>query len=110
MDGVTATLNYLRPGSRRNRLYVAPGGHLTTTEYAPTAVTIGNGRPHVADFGLDRSGFTLLSHRSAVTDLGDQTQLDTVYTAEVLDLVKQAMGADEVVPIGWVIRAREPAA
>ena len=34
MDGVTATLNYLRPGSRRNRLYVAPGGHLTTTQYA----------------------------------------------------------------------------
>lgn len=38
MDGVTgdaalsATLNYLRPGSKRNRLYVAPGGHLATTE------------------------------------------------------------------------------
>ena len=61
MDGVTgdaalsATLNYLRPGSKRNRLYVAPGGHLTTTEYAPTTVTITNGRPHVGDFGLDRS-------------------------------------------------------
>jgi hypothetical protein len=104
MDGVTATLNYLRPGSRRNRLYVAPGGHLTTTLYAPTAVTIANGRPHVADFGLDRSGFTLLRHRSAVTDLGDPAQLDTVYTAEALDLVQQATGADEVVPIGWVIR------
>ena len=88
MDGVTgdaalsATLNYLRPGSTRNRLYVAPGGHLTTTEYAPTTVTITNGRPHVDDFGLDRSGFTLLRHTSAVGDFGDPAQLDGTYAAE----------------------------
>jgi hypothetical protein len=45
---VSATLNYLAPGSTRNRLYVALGGHLTTTEYAPTTVTIANGRPPTA--------------------------------------------------------------
>jgi hypothetical protein len=101
---VSATLNYLRPGSTRNRLYVALGGHLTTTQYAPTTVTITNGRPHTSDFGLDRSGFTLLRHHSAVTDFGDREQLDGTYTAEVADLVKQATGADEVVSIGWVIR------
>ena len=102
--GVTATLNYLRPGSPRNRLYVALGGHLTTTQYAPTEVTVRNGRPHLDDFGLDRSGFTLLRHRSAVTDFGDKEQLDGTYTAEVAGLVKEATGADEVVPLGWVIR------
>ena len=101
---VSATLNYLRPGSKRNRLYVAPGGHLTTTEYAPTTVTITNGRPHVDDFGLDRSGFTLLRHTSAVDDFGDPAQLDGSYQAEAADRVKQALGADEVVSIGWVIR------
>jgi hypothetical protein len=101
---VTATLNYLRPGSPRNRLYVAPGGHLTTTQYAPTEVTISNGRPHLDDFGLDRSGFTLLRHRSAVTDFGDREQLDGTYTSEVAALVKEATGADEVVTLGWVIR------
>ncbi|MGH3278316.1 MAG: CmcJ/NvfI family oxidoreductase, partial [Trebonia sp.] len=104
MDAVPATLNYLRPGSRRNRLYVAPGGHLTTTEYAPTEVTITNGRPHVDDFGLDRSGFTLLNHASAVTDLGDTGQLDGAYTAEACELVRQALGADEIASIGWVVR------
>ena len=36
MDAVSATLNYLRPGSKRNRLYVAPGGHLKAP-YAATA-------------------------------------------------------------------------
>jgi hypothetical protein len=107
MDGVSsvsATLNYLRPGSQRNRLYVAPGGHLTTTQYAPTTVTIANGRTHLADFGLDRSGFTLLRHASAVTDFGDPAQLDGTYQAEAAELVRQALGADEIVPTGWVIR------
>ena len=85
-DSVSATLNYLRPGSRRNRLYVAPGGHMTTTEYAPTTVTITNGRPHVHDFGLDRSGFTLLRHASAVDDLGDPAKLDGAYAAEAAEL------------------------
>jgi len=112
MDGVTgdaapavaATLNYLAPGSRRNRLYVALGGHLTTTKYAPTTVTIANARPHGHDFGLDRSGFTLLEHRSAVADFGAAGELDRIYTPEAIDLVKQATGADEVVSLGWVIR------
>jgi len=101
---VTATLNYLRPGSPRNRLYVALGGHLTTTQYAPTEVTISNGRPHLDDFGLDRSGFTLPRHRGAVTDFGDREQLDGTYTGEVAGLVKEATGAAEVVTLGWVIR------
>jgi len=104
VSAVSATLNYLSPESKRNRLYVALGGHLTTTEYAPTTVTIANGRPHLGDFGLDRSGFTLLRHHSAVTDFGDQAQLDGSYTAEVSDLLKETLGADEVVTLGWVIR------
>jgi len=101
---VTAALNYLAPGSRRNRLYVALGGHMTTTRYAPATVTIVNARPYLDDFGLDRSGFTLLAHRSEVTDFADNNQLDGIYTPEAVDLVKRATGADEVVSLGWVIR------
>ncbi len=103
-DGVSATLNYVDPESARNRLYVAKGGHMTTTRYAPRTVTIANGRPHAAEFSLDRSGFTLLGHESAVTDFSDPRQLDTTYTAEALDLVKRVTGADEAVALGWVIR------
>lgn len=105
---VSATVNYVAPDSARNRLYVAPGGHLTTTRYAPATVTIADGRPHLADFGLDRSGFTLLEHRSAVTDFTDPAQLDGTYQAEVLALVREATGADEVVPVGWVLRSSAP--
>jgi hypothetical protein len=103
-DGVSATLNYVDPGSARNRLYVAKSGHMTTTRYAPQTVVIADGRPHAAEFGLDRSGFTLLAHESAVTDFADPRQLDTVYTAEALELVKRVTGADEAVSLGWVVR------
>ncbi len=102
--GVRATLNYVAPWSRRNRLYVSPADHITTTLYAPQTVLIADGRPHREDFSLDRSGFTLLDHESTVTDFGDSAQLDEVYTGEAIDLVKSATGADAVVPIGWIIR------
>ena len=102
--GVLATLNYLAPGSARNRLYVAPGGHMTTTQYAPRAVRIANGRPHRDGFGLDSSGFTLLDHRSAVAGFDDAREIDRVYVGEAAGLVRQLTGADEVVPLGWVIR------
>src|ERR1700761_2709562 len=106
---VSATLNYLRPGSKRNRLYVAPGGHMTTTEYAPTTVTITNGRPHAADFSLDRSGFTLLRRPSAVEDFADPAQLDGTYQAEAGEVVRQALGADEIVPPGRGVRPAKQA-
>src|SRR4051812_27394172 len=84
------------PPRPRSRLYVAPGGHMTTTRYAPATVQVHDARPHVTDFGLDRSGFTLLRHASAVSDFRDPAQLDGVYGAEVAELVKQATGADDV--------------
>ncbi|MCL2582844.1 MAG: hypothetical protein FWE35_10345 [Streptosporangiales bacterium] len=108
MASVSATLNYVAPDSRRNRLYVGPGGHMTTTRYAPREVEITDGRPFRDDFALDASGFTLLGHRSDVTDFNDPSQLDDVYVPEAKALVKEATGADDVALIGWVIRRSGP--
>ena len=102
--GVAATLNYLATGSTRNRLYVAPGGHMTTTLYDSRTVWIADGRPARDDFALDSSGFTLLDHDSAVTGFADADEIDRVYVPEATDLVRQVTGADQVVSIGWVIR------
>jgi hypothetical protein len=77
---------------------------VTTTQYAPQTVRIANGRPYREDFGLDRSGFALLDHHSAVTDFCDAAELDSVYTDEATDLVRRVTGADKVVALGWVIR------
>jgi hypothetical protein len=103
-SGVTATLNYLAPGSTRNRLYVAPGGHMTTTQYDSRSVWIADGRPNRDDFGLDRSGFTMLDHGSALASFDDASEIDRIYVPEAADLVRQVTGADQVVSIGWVIR------
>jgi hypothetical protein len=57
---VTATLNYMAPDPACNRLYVANGGHMTTTRYAPAAIEIHDGRPHLSEFSLDALSRLLL--------------------------------------------------
>jgi len=108
MDGVRATLNYLAPGSARNRLYVAPGDHLSTTQYEPRTVGIGDGRACRAEFTLDGTGFALVDHRSAVAGLADAAELDGTYTSETTDLVRQLTGADQVISLGWMLRRSAP--
>jgi hypothetical protein len=104
MEHVSATLNYLAPGSKRNRLYVAPGNHKSTTQYDPRTVAIGDGRSCPDTFTLNRAGFELRRHRSAVTDFGDPGELDGPYTAEVAALVTALTGADRIVSLGWMLR------
>src|SRR5277367_2780623 len=51
-EGVEATVDYLVPGSRINRRYVAPGAELNTGRYAPHTIFIRNGRPVQGALGL----------------------------------------------------------
>jgi len=51
------------------------------------------GREH----SLDREGFMLLPHESAVTDWNDREQLKTVYCAEMAEFAKNLLGADKAV-------------
>jgi hypothetical protein len=104
VDEVCASLNYLAPWSARNRLYVAPGDHLSTTQYDPREVPIADGRARRDEFTLDTAGFALIDHRSAAADFADPAELDGTYTAEALSLVRELTGADEVVSLGWMLR------
>ena len=45
---------------------------------------------------LDREGFQLVRHTSAVRDYLDTTQLERVYFAEIRDLIRNATGARAV--------------
>lgn len=101
---MTATLNYVASTSTRNRLYVAPGDHWTTTSYDPRPVAVADARPHRGELGLDTAGFTLVAHVSAVVDFGDDRELDQVYVPETCEVVRQLTGADLVVARGWVRR------
>lgn len=45
---------------------------------------------------VDREGFQLVAHRSAVSDWRDRQQLQDIYLGEVRDLIAALTGADEV--------------
>jgi hypothetical protein len=102
--GVEATIDYLIPGSRINRRYVAPGAELNTGRYAPHNVFIRNGRRAQDTLGLDTQGFTLARQPSRVVDFKDKAEVDAVYSAEVERIVRALTGADLVAPLGYVLR------
>ena len=108
VEGVEATIDYLVPGSRINRRYVAPGAELNTGRYAAHTVFIGNGRPVQDALGLDTQGFVLAKQPSRVTNFRDKTEVDAVYSAEVERIVKALTGAHLVAPLGYVLRTSGP--
>ena len=104
MDGVWGTVNYLAPGSTRNRLYVAPGDQRATARYEARQVLIGDGRARRDDLALDAAGFALVDHRTCVPGLDSPAALDGAYTGECARLVRALTGADYVVSLGWLMR------
>ena len=67
---------------------------------APAEVAIADARGH--DCSLDREGFTLVEHKSAVADLTDLAAVAAVHREEVAELLARVTGCDEVVmtPMG----------
>jgi hypothetical protein len=104
MNGVWGTVNYLAPGSTRNRLYVAPGEQRATARYEPRQVFVGDGRACRDDLTFDAAGFTLADHQTSVPCLDNPAVLDGAYTGEALNLVRALTGADYVVSLGWMMR------
>jgi hypothetical protein len=60
-------------------------------------VTIRNGRLEKRPFSLDVEGFVLGQHNTKVTDFFDDTQIASIYTPEVEQLVAKHTGASKVV-------------
>ena len=102
--GVTAEINYLAHDSLINRRYVAPGAEFNTGRYEPHRVRIRSGRALQSEFSLDRHGFELARHTSAVKNFRDRAVVEALYRIEVMDVIRELTGADFVVPLGWVLR------
>ena len=62
---------------------------------APAEVEIRDARGR--DCSLDVEGFTLVEHASTVADLTDLGEVSRVHRGEIVDLLKQVTGCDEVV-------------
>src|SRR3954466_15758277 len=83
-EAVETEIHYLVPTSRINRRFWAPGAELNTGVYSPYPVTIRNARLAAEPFTLDRHGFCLARHETAVTDWRDAAQIDAIYPGEVI--------------------------
>ena len=96
---VEAPLKYLA-SAEDIPVYVASvgGGDTSLHEgtYVMQPVAIHNGRTRAEGFSLDREGFALMGHPSAVGDFYDDGEIATVYETEVKTLVGGATGAARV--------------
>ncbi len=106
---VTAALTYLVDTGEKPVNYpsVAGGDSISHWEgrHEERLVAIHDGRAVAEPFDLDREGFALVRHDTAVTDFYDDAQVETVYDAEVEKLVKEATGAARVVVFDQTRRA-----
>lgn len=92
---VQTRIQYVEKGSRR------PVSNLAdlSQSYIPQveeAVCVEDLRRAQCPPSLEREGFVLLRHRSAVTDFRDPDQLRQVHLAEAEEIVRQATGAAHV--------------
>ena len=101
---VTGELHYLDPESTVLRRFTAPGNSVNTGAYRAYQMPIRNGRPVSGQFTLDRNGFAITGHRSAVADFTDRDEVNRVYAGEVAEFVKSYTGADRVATLGWTLR------
>jgi len=94
MKDVRAEIGYSERTERRPFFY-ANAHEKDFVPLQPAEVAIHDARG--LDCSLDREGFTLVEHKSAVTDLTDLKAVAEVHRGEIVDLLKRVTGCDEVV-------------
>jgi hypothetical protein len=107
-DAVIATIPYtLDTGEKLVNETFGPNNihrrHIGTMD--PRPMPIENGRPLAGELSLDRNGFVLVGHKTAVEDFFDKPQLEPAYYPEVEQLIKQVSGASRVVVFDYTLRS-----
>jgi len=108
---VRAELNYLAPTAERPRTYTylpPEGTPPSTVVPEPHTMVVSDLRPILAEVSLDRDGFDLVHHRSAVRDFHDAEEVKRVYYPEVEQLLKEVTGAGRVLVFDATVRRRVP--
>jgi hypothetical protein len=103
---VQATLNYFAESSEKPVIYTyepPPGTPRNTGKSEPHSVLIRNARL-AEQLSLDRQGFQLVHHETAVQDFYDRAKVQEVYYPEVEQLLKKATGAEKVVVFDHQVR------
>ncbi len=71
---------------------------------------IRDARPIAGQLSLDKEGFVLLRHQTAVADFYDESQIASTYYPECERVVKEATGAARVVAFDHIVRNAAKAA
>jgi len=107
---IVATLNYLVNDG--TKIFTEAGGagalDIRGGTIDPRRVVIHNGRLQ-KDFSLDREGFRLVRHDTAVVDFFDEAEVRRVYYPEMEELVKAESGASRVVVFDHTLRTGDDA-
>ena len=109
---VEAPLTYLADASVKPQTFNPPPGTGVPKRlgnYGQFRTRIYDARPVAASLSLDREGFALTRHDTAVSDFYDERQVREVYYAEMERLVAEATGAEKVLVFAHTIRVAERA-
>jgi hypothetical protein len=111
VPAIDATLNYfVNDGSK---IFTEASGGGAPDKRGGTIdarqVVIRNGRPHAAEFTLDRDGFRFVHHDTKVVDFFDEAEVRRRYYAEMEALVKAESGASRVVVFDHTLRTGDDA-
>ena len=107
LKSVVAPLNFLVPMAEKPVAYnyTPPQGvPARTGKSEEHRVTIRDARPLTGQLSLDKEGFVLLHHRSAVKNFYDEDEIKSVYYPECERVMKEATGAARVVAFDHIVR------
>ena len=107
LDSIVAPLNFLVPMAERPVAYnyePPPGTPVRTGCNVEYQVPIHDARPMIGRLSLDKEGFVLLHHQTAVTNFYDEEQIKSIYYPECERVMKEATGAARVVAFDHIVR------
>ena len=104
---VEAELNFFIPNGQRPQIFKPtpefPDGR-RTGDFELRTVPIADSRYLAEHFSLDREGFELTNHSTAVSDFLDEDEVRAIYYPEVERLVRDATGASQVIIFDHTVR------
>jgi hypothetical protein len=105
---VEAALNYIVPAAEKPVVYLyrpPPGVPAQTGQYEKRMVAIADARPIAPQLSLDRQGFHLAHHQTAVRNFQDDAEVTAVYYPEIARLAQSSTGAARVWVFDHTLRA-----
>jgi hypothetical protein len=107
LKSVVAPLNFLIPMAEKPVAYnyePPPGVPARTGKSEEHRVRIRDARPLIGRLSLDKEGFVLLHHRTAVKNFYDEDEITSVYYPECERVIKETTGAAGVVAFDHIVR------